>query len=81
MEGSSLGNALSVHCPPADEKQFKRIPVTTRGTHTVWQVAAGEVEIQGGIYDLETGRVEFLGESPNQATLVKSGAALPPSLA
>ena len=45
------------------------------------KVAAGEVEIQGGIYNLESGRVEFLGESPNQASLVKSGAALPPSLA
>lgn len=31
------------------------------------QVQAGEVEIQGGIYDLETGRVEFLGQSPAQA--------------
>ena len=30
------------------------------------QVAAGEVEIQGGIYDLETGHVEFLGQSPAQ---------------
>ena len=45
------------------------------------QVAAGEVEIQGGIYDLETGCVDFLGESPNQASLVKSGAAMPPSIA
>ena len=45
------------------------------------QVAAGEVEIQGGIYDLETGRVEFLGESPNQASLITSGAAMPPSIA
>ncbi|CAK9076170.1 unnamed protein product [Durusdinium trenchii] len=45
------------------------------------KVATGEVEIQGGIYDLETGRVEFLGKSPNQAALVRSGAAMPPSLA
>ncbi|CAK9026762.1 Carbonic anhydrase 2 (Beta-CA 2) (Carbonate dehydratase 2) (mtCA 2), partial [Durusdinium trenchii] len=45
------------------------------------KVAAGEVEIQGGIYDLETGRVEFLGESPNQASLITSGAAMPPSIA
>ena len=44
------------------------------------EVATGEVEIQGGIYDLETGRVEFLGASPNQAALVKSGAAMPPSI-
>ena len=49
-----------------------------------WQleVLAGEVEIQGGIYDLETGRVDFLGQSPAQATIVKKwAAALPPSLA
>ena len=45
------------------------------------KVAAGEVEIQGGIYDLETGHVEFLGQSPAQATLVKSTSTLPPSLA
>mmetsp|Transcript_36373 Transcript_36373/g.78454 ORF Transcript_36373/g.78454 Transcript_36373/m.78454 type:complete len:246 (-) Transcript_36373:336-1073(-) len=45
------------------------------------KVAAGEVEIQGGIYDLETGHVEFLGQSPAQATLVKSASTLPPSLA
>ena len=41
------------------------------------EVAAGEVEIQGGIYDLETGHVEFLGQSPAQDMLTKSGARLP----
>lgn len=41
------------------------------------KVAAGEVEIQGGIYDLETGHVEFLGQSPAQDMLTKSGARLP----
>lgn len=41
------------------------------------KVAAGEVEIQGGIYDLETGNVEFLGQSPAQDMLTKSGAKLP----
>jgi len=45
------------------------------------EVAAGEVEIQGGVYDLESGEVEFLGRCPTQDTLLKSGAALPPSLA
>ena len=45
------------------------------------EVASGEVEIQGGVYDLESGEVEFLGPSPAQASLVKSGAVLPPSLA
>ena len=41
------------------------------------EVAAGEVEIQGGIYDLETGHVEFLGQSPAQDMLMKSGATVP----
>jgi len=45
------------------------------------KVASGEVEIQGGIYDLETGNVEFLGPSPSQSTLVRADATLPPSLA
>eukprot|EP00435_Cladocopium_sp_Y103_P031297 s1312_g7.t3 len=45
------------------------------------KVASGEVEIQGGVYDLESGEVEFLGRCPTQDTLLKSGAALPPSLA
>ena len=40
-------------------------------------MAAGEVEIQGGIYDLETGHVEFLGQSPAQNILMKSGATFP----
>ena len=44
------------------------------------EVAAGEVEIQGGIYDLETGRVEFLGKSPRQKTLLKSSAPMPSSV-
>ena len=45
------------------------------------EVASGEVEIQGGVYDLESGEVEFLGRCPSQDSLLKSGAALPPSLA
>ncbi|CAJ1370429.1 unnamed protein product [Effrenium voratum] len=44
------------------------------------KVESGEVEIQGGIYDLETGHVEFLGRSPAQAALVKSADKMPPSL-
>lgn len=45
--------------------------------HWDLEVAAGEVEIQGGIYDLETGHVEFLGQSPAQNILMKSGATFP----
>ena len=43
-------------------------------------VKSGNVEIQGGIYHLETGRVEFLGRSPRQAELLRSDPSLPPSL-
>ena len=44
-------------------------------------VKNGNLEIQGGIYHLETGRVEFLGRSPRQAELLRSDtASVPPSL-
>ncbi|CAE7602721.1 NCE103, partial [Symbiodinium pilosum] len=33
-----------------------------------------------GIYDLETGNVEFLGKSPQQAQLLESSMPLPPSM-
>ena len=44
-------------------------------------VATGELEIQGAVYHLATGRVEFLGRSPQQPQLVASEALLPPSMA
>eukprot|EP00434_Breviolum_minutum_P016179 symbB.v1.2.014258.t1/scaffold1023.1/size143418/2 len=44
------------------------------------KVKSGEVELQGGIYDLETGKVEFLGRTTAQSWLVTSDASLPPSL-
>ena len=40
----------------------------------------GKLEIQGSIYHLETGRVEFLGRSPNQKELLASEFGLPPSV-
>ena len=43
-------------------------------------VKSGSLEIQGGIYHLETGRVEFLGRSPRQADLLRTDPSLPPSL-
>ena len=43
-------------------------------------VKSGNVEIQGSIYHLETGRVEFLGRSPRQAELLRLDPSLPPSL-
>ena len=43
-------------------------------------VRSGQLEIQGGIYDLETGNVEFLGKSPQQAQLLESSMPLPPSM-
>jgi len=44
-------------------------------------VRKGELDIQGGIYHLETGRVEFLGRSPRQDELLSSKVTLPPSMA
>lgn len=44
------------------------------------KVRMGQVEIHGGIYHLDTGRVEFLGQSPAQHVLVESSGKLPPSL-
>ena len=43
-------------------------------------VQQGELEIQGGIYHLATGWVEFLGRSPRQAELLQSSTSLPPSM-
>ena len=43
-------------------------------------VRKGNLQIQGGIYHLETGRVEFLGRSPQQAELLSSKRSLPPSI-
>ena len=46
------------------------------------KVRSGQVEIQGGIYHLETGNVEFMGRSPQQEEILKSIEilALPPSM-
>ena len=35
------------------------------------KVRKGELEIQGGVYDLQTGRVEFLGRSPRRAVALR----------
>ncbi|CAE7510061.1 mtcA2, partial [Symbiodinium pilosum] len=43
-------------------------------------VRKGNLQIQGGIYHLETGRVEFLGRSPQQAELLSSKRSVPPSI-
>lgn len=43
-------------------------------------VRSGQIEIQGGIYHLETGSVEFLGKSPAQKELLESAMPLPPSM-
>eukprot|EP00435_Cladocopium_sp_Y103_P016652 s2325_g4.t1 len=44
-------------------------------------VAKGELEVQGAIYNLETGRVNFLGQSPKQAELLASKMHVPPGVA
>ena len=43
-------------------------------------VRKGDLQTQGGIYHLETGRVEFLGCSPQQAELLSSKRSVPPSI-
>ena len=43
-------------------------------------VASGKVDLQGAIYHLETGRVEFLGHNPEQSALLASKSSLPPSM-
>ncbi|CAE8592726.1 unnamed protein product [Polarella glacialis] len=44
------------------------------------KVASGEVELQGAIYDMSSGAVEFLGKSPKQAQLLNSDAHVVPSM-
>ena len=46
------------------------------------KVRTGQVEIQGGIYHLETGKVEFMGHSPQQNEILSSleSLTLPPSM-
>ena len=43
-------------------------------------VKSGQVQLQGGIYHLETGKVEFLGKSPAQRELLDSTTSIPPSM-
>ena len=44
------------------------------------KVKSGQVEIQGGVYHLDTGKVEFMGRSPQQSELLSSNLGLPPSM-
>ena len=44
------------------------------------KVKSGQVEIQGGIYHLESGKVEFMGCSPQQSALLSTNLGLPPSM-
>jgi len=41
------------------------------------KVAKGELEIQGAVYHLETGRVDFLGKSPAEKELLSAKDAMP----
>eukprot|EP00913_Durusdinium_trenchii_P017966 g16884.t1 len=77
-------------CAPSEE-EIAQLAVKLNVFHTIdfllqysavvrEKVPNGEVDIQGGIVDLETGRVEFLGRSPKHQELLKSGLALPPSI-
>ncbi|CAJ1399300.1 unnamed protein product [Effrenium voratum] len=75
----------------ASEEQIADLSVKLNVFHTIdfllqysgvvrEKVSSGEVDIQGGVYDLESGKVEFLGRSPNHTKLLRSGASLPPSI-
>ncbi|CAJ1351961.1 unnamed protein product [Effrenium voratum] len=75
----------------ASEEQIADLSVKLNVFHTIdfllqysgvvrEKVISGEVDIQGGVYDLESGKVEFLGRSPNHTQLLRSGASLPPSI-
>ncbi|CAE8697936.1 unnamed protein product, partial [Polarella glacialis] len=44
------------------------------------KVASGEVELQGAIYDMSSGAVEFLGKSPKQAQLLNYDGHVVPSM-
>jgi carbonic anhydrase len=45
------------------------------------KIMKGEAQLQGAVYHLETGHVDFLGCSPAQDKLLGSDATLPPSMA
>ena len=77
--------------PKATEAQIADLAVEKNVFHSIdfllkysavirEKVASGDVDIQGGVYDLETGEVKFLGYSPNHKQLLSSGATLPPSI-
>ncbi|CAE8672300.1 unnamed protein product [Polarella glacialis] len=44
------------------------------------KVASGEVELQGAIYNMSSGAVEFLGKSPKQAQLLNYDGHVVPSM-
>jgi len=48
------------------QRLFQYSPVVRK------MVMSGEVQVHGGIYDLETGKVDFLGEHPSQSILISS---------
>jgi carbonic anhydrase len=44
------------------------------------KLAAGKVKVVGGVYDLHSGAVEWMGEHPNQVDLLKGIVPTPPQL-
>ncbi|CAE8587551.1 unnamed protein product [Polarella glacialis] len=44
------------------------------------KVASGEVELQGAVYDMNSGAVEFLGKSPKQEKLLNHDGHVVPSM-
>jgi len=94
LEGLSVVASMAAEDlgPTATEEQIVAHAVKVNVFHTIdflleysplirKKVAAGEVEIQGGVYNLETGRVDFLGRSPAQAKLLqRCTGTMPPAL-
>lgn len=58
--------AIKVNVFLSMQRLFQYSPVVRK------MVMSGEVQVHGGIYDLETGKVDFLGEHPSQSILISS---------
>ncbi|MDR0870858.1 MAG: carbonic anhydrase [Planctomycetaceae bacterium] len=55
------------------ENVFHQIETLYRGSEILREkITKKELQIIGGVYDIETGKVEFFGEHPNAKTLLKA---------
>lgn len=65
---AAIPEAIKANVMQSIEDTFKNSDILRE------RVAAGKLKIVGGVYDLEKGTVEWIGEHPDQANLVKSPA-------